>query len=309
MPNLITRRSYMWIALLLLLFAGGCGGAGAPGRPLYNQAPFAAGTGEKSLRVISLSPAATETICDLRAGDMLVGVTDNDDYPEFVRKIPSVGDMNPNLEIIAALEPDVIFYDEGLLSAEAQSRLKRLRFRSVPIKQNSVQDIRRNLLFIAEVLNLPEQGRRAAAEFDRRMERLRLNKCELERKELKLFLVIWPNPLTTASGGSFVGELIGLAGARSCYSEAGLQDYPVVSMEDLLKRDPDLIVLVMDSPFDASRAGGWPSLRAVRSGCVFDIPGSLLFRPTLRCLDGVEKMQECCRQCLEKRRNTPEAAF
>lgn len=291
----------LWVALLILLSAGGCGGAGTQPRPLYSQAPFAAGTGERSLRVISLSPAATETVCDLRAGDMLVGVTDNDDYPEFVKKIPSVGDMNPNLEIIAALEPDAVLYDEGLLSAELQSRLRDMRFRCVPVRQASLSDVRRNLLYIAEALGVPERGREAAAEFDRRLERILLKRKELEGERLRMLLVIWPAPLTTASSRSFVGELIGMSGARSCYGEAELQDYPAVSMEDVLKRDPDLVVLGMDSPFEVRSAGGWSALRAVRSGCVYSIPGSLIFRPSLRCLEGVEKMQEYCSLCLEKR--------
>ena len=287
--------------MLILLSAVGCGGAGTQSRPFYNQAPFAAGTGERSLRVISLSPAVTETVCALRAGDMLVGVTDNDDYPEFVKKIPSVGDMNPNLEIIAALEPDVVLYDEGLLSAELQSRLRELRFRCVPVKQASLPDVRRNLLYIAEALGVPERGRGAAAEFDRRMERIRLKRKELEGERLRMLLVIWPAPLTTASSRSFVGELMALAGAQSCYGEAELQDYPVVSMEDVLRRDPDLIVTGMDSPFEVSSARGWSALRAVRSGCVYSIPGSLIFRPAPRCLEGVEKMQEYCSLCSEKR--------
>lgn len=303
------RAAELWAALLILLFAGGCGGAAPNRRPLYNQAPFAAGTGERSLRVISLSPAVTETVCDLQAGDMLVGVTDNDDYPEFVKHIPSVGDMNPNLEIIAALEPDVILYDEGLLSAETQLRLKELRFRCASVRQASLQDVRRNLLYLAEILNVPQRGRKAAAEFDRRLEKIRLKREDLEWEKLRMLMVIWPSPLTTAGSRSFVGELMALAGAQNCYAEAELQDYPVVSMEDVLKRDPDLIVTGMDSPFDVKSARGWPALRAVKSGCVFSIPGSLIFRPSLRCLEGVEKMQECCSQCSAKRAEAAKAAY
>lgn len=243
-------------------------------------------------RVVSLTPSLTETICALGAEEYLVGVTDNDDYPPSVSSLPSVGDMYPNLELIAAAAPDLIVYDETLLPSGFSGRLVKLKGRRLPLRLNSLEDL-------AKVLNTLGQA------LDKRYEAAALNKqlseflssCKERNARLpvkpSLFLVIWPRPIMTVGSNSYINNLIDLAGGRNCYADLKTA-YPTVSMEDLLQRDPDLIIMNCEGAPDVTKMAGWSSLKAVQAGRVYYVPASLLHRSTMRSLRGVELLRHYC---------------
>ncbi|MGN0013652.1 MAG: ABC transporter substrate-binding protein [Candidatus Bruticola sp.] len=243
-------------------------------------------------RVVSLTPSLTETICALGAEEYLVGVTDNDDYPPSVRSLPSVGDMYPNLELIAAAAPDLIVYDETLLPSGISGRLAKLKGRHLPLRLNSLEDLAKVLDTLGQALD----KRQEAAALNRQLSEF-LSSCQ-ERNARSLvkpsvFLVIWPCPIMTVGGGSYIDNLITLAGGRNCYADLKAA-YPTVSIEDLLQRDPDLIIMNCEGAPDITKMAGWSSLKAVQAGRVYHVPASLLHRSTMRSLRGVELLRHYC---------------
>ena len=243
-------------------------------------------------RVVSLTPSLTETICALGAEDYLVGVTDNDDYPPSVSLLPSVGDMYPNLELIAAAAPDLIVYDETLLPAGLVGRLTKLKGRRLPLRLSSLEDLAKVLPILGQALDKRQEAATLSgqlAEF--------LSTCQERNQHISarpsLFLVIWPCPIITVGGPSYIDNLITLAGARNCYGDLKTA-YPTVSLEDLLQRDPDLIIMNCEGAPDVTKLAGWSSLRAVQSGRVYHVSASLLHRSTMRSLQGVELMRQYC---------------
>ncbi len=268
--------------------------------------PYSAASGRASLwddnfkpegkqrrqRVVSLTPSLTETICALGAEESLVGVTDNDDYPPSVSQLPSVGDMYPNLELIAAAAPDLIVYDERLLPSGVAKRLAKLKGRHLPLRLDSLQDLAEILPVLGQALDKQEEANALShllADF--------IADCRERNRGLKVrptvFLVIWPNPIMTVGRSSYINTLIDLAGGQNCYANLAAA-YPTVSLEDLLRQDPDIIIMNCEGWLDISELPGWSSLQAVQKGRVHYIPSSLLHRPTMRSLQGVKMLRQYC---------------
>lgn len=247
---------------------------------------------QRNQRVVSLTPSLTETICALGAEDYLVGVTDNDDYPPSVSLLPSVGDMYPNLELIAAAAPDLIVYDETLLPSGLVGRLARLKGRRLPLRLNSLEDLAEVLPVLGQALD----KRKEAAALSRQLAEF-LSSCHERNKHLlkrpDVCLIIWPCPIMTVGSSSYIDNLLTLAGGRNCYADLETA-YPTVSLEDLLQRDPDIIIMNCEGAPDITKMAGWSSLRAVRLGHVYHVPASLLHRSTMRSLQGVELLRRYC---------------
>lgn len=243
-------------------------------------------------RVVSLTPSLTETICALGAENYLVGVTDNDDYPPSVSLLPSVGDMYPNLELIAAANPDLIVYDETLLPSGLVGRLTKLKGRRLPLRLDSLEDLAEVLPVLGKALG----KRQEAAALSRQLAEF-LAACHERNKHLlkrpSVCLIIWPCPIMTVGGSSYINNLLTLAGGRNCYADLETA-YPTVSLEDLLQRDPDLIIMNCEGAPDITKMAGWSSLRAVQLGHVYHVPASLLHRSTMRSLQGVELLRRYC---------------
>ncbi|MGM9991408.1 MAG: ABC transporter substrate-binding protein [Candidatus Bruticola sp.] len=241
-------------------------------------------------RTVSLTPSLTETICNLGAEDLLVGVTDNDDYPPSVKHIPSVGDMYPNFELIAAAAPDLIVYDDRLLPAGAAERLRRIKAEQLKLQLNSLDDLAAVLPVLGRALDREKEAvvllKQLAA-----FRQLCSERNSRKKWSPRVVLAIWPSPITTVGRGSFIDELLNMAGGSNCYADLSAS-YPSVSMEDLLRRDPDIVVMSCDTASDLKQLPGWSSLRAVQSGRVHYVPSGLLHRSTMRSLQGVELLHQ-----------------
>lgn len=292
MERLLKRWGLGVFLALICLWAGCSAPAGppAPQRATLWEAPYAPGTGERPLRVVSLTPSLTETICDLGGQDLLVGVTDNDDYPPAVRRIPSVGDMYPNLELITAAKPDLVVYDSTLVSAQLQANLRRLKVPHLGLAQQNLDNLRHNLQVLGQALQLGAGAQAAQERFNSYWRRLERGRRLLPQRP-RVFLAIWLQPLVSVGRSSYYHQLLELAGAQNC-TAAIADPYPVLSLEGVLALRPQGIVLNFEPYPDLSQKRVWSELEAVRAGRVYHIPSSSLQRPTLRCLEGALQLQE-----------------
>ncbi|MBQ7528864.1 ABC transporter substrate-binding protein [bacterium] len=243
---------------------------------------------ELPLRIVSLTPSLTETIFSIGAGRCVVGVTDNDDYPPEVGKIAKVGDMYPNLELIVSLEPDLVIYDKNFLSSNIQDRLQEIHLPTLALQQSNLNDLYCNLEVLGKYLNCEEGAKIAQRHYKELLEKLSRNKIHYHKSAL---IVIWHDPLMTVGNNSFINDLINLAGLKNCYDDLS-EPYPLISMEDLLRRDPDLIYFTYDVSPQILQSQGWRDLQAVKLERVCNLPSGVLQRPTLRALEGAYKMQK-----------------
>ena len=270
-------RRLAGLGLVLLLLA--C--SRTPG-----EGPPAARAGR---RVLSLAPNLTETVFALGQGDRVVAVTANDHDPPEVERLPRVGDMQPDLERILALKPDLVLLDRNLHPPELEARLQALGLPLVAVETRSLGDLQRNLPVLGRALGAEEEARRALEAFQAGLR-------EVERKAAsmphhpRVFVEIWGEPLMTAGAGSLVHELVEKAGGRNVYGDLP-EAWPTLSTEDLVRRDPDLVVLTSTEPAVAAARPGWSRLQAVRKGRLYRVDPDLVVRPTLRALEGLRQLQ------------------
>jgi iron complex transport system substrate-binding protein len=235
-------------------------------------------------RVVSLVPSLTEVAYAVGSGKMLVGNTNQCDYPEAAKGVFKVGDfISPDVERIVALRPTLVF-----VTMPAHGQLARkLAELKIPVYVSRPADIEavfREIDTVARLLGRKESGESLVAAM-----RLRLDSVPPSADTARVYVEISGTPLMTAGGGTFINELLLRAGGRNVF-EPSVQEYPVVDPEAVLAADPDVILLLhpdMTSRDIALRVG-WGGIGAVRHGRVYDgLDEDLLFRPGPRIVEGV----------------------
>jgi len=220
-------------------------------------------------RIVSLAPSLTETIYALGLQDRLVGDTDYCDYPPDAQKKNKVGGaINPSLEQVVALRPDVVLVTKGLNLIETVNALDNLGISSYGTDPHTVQEIISSTERLAEVLGVPEAGATLGADLERHLAELqqRLNGLPPRR----VLFIVWSDPLISVGKGTFIADAMRLAGATSIVDSA--QDWPHMSLEEVVRLQPEFLVFAAShsdsaqNDFDVlAERPGWRGLDAVRN--------------------------------------------
>jgi len=246
-------------------------------------------------RIVSLVPSVTEIVFSLGAEGRLVGRTDFCDYPAAVRGKPSVGGMvNPNLETLVALKPDlVVATDEGN-HEETFRQLERLRIPIYLVHANRVAETIDLIARVGALTGRPADVPRLTGEMQRRIDAVRRAVAPFPRP--RVLYVLWPEPLIVPGRASMLTELIEIAGGTSI-TAADADAYPRFSLELAVARAPEVIILA-DHSTGASTAGRaspekWQrlvSVPAIRAGRLHSADLSVLHRYGPRVPDGLETL-------------------
>ena len=246
-------------------------------------------------RIVSLVPSVTEIVFSLGAEERLVGRTDFCDYPAAVRGKPSVGGMvNPNLETLVALKPDlVVATDEGNRE-ETFRQLERLRIPIYLVHANRVAETVDLIARVGELTGRQADVARLTGEMQRRIDAVRRAVAPFPRP--RVLYVLWPEPLIVPGRASMLTELIEIAGGTSITAGDG-DAYPRFSLEAAVARAPEVIILA-DHSTGASTAGRaspekWQrlaSVPAIRAGRLHSADLSILHRYGPRVPDGLETL-------------------
>jgi iron complex transport system substrate-binding protein len=219
-------------------------------------------------RIISLAPSLTETLYALGVEDRLVGDTDYCDYPPDAQKKPKVGGViNPNLEQIAALHPDlVLMAKEGNL-LETVRALDTLGIPNYATDAHTIDQIISSTQKLAEVLNVPAAGKTLADDLQQRLATLQEKLTGVPPR--RVLFIVWPEPLMSVGRNTFVADAIRRAGAVSIVDSN--QDWPQVSLEEVARLQPEYLVFAPshtgsgEHDFQAvENQPGWQILDAVR---------------------------------------------
>jgi cobalamin transport system substrate-binding protein len=243
-------------------------------------------------RLISLAPSITETIYALGLGDRLVGDTDYCDYPPEARTKPHVGSLlNPSLEKIVALKPDLVLGDAESNRLQTADQLDHLRIPLYGLTSHGVDEAVRSIDDLGEVLGRKAQAQALAAAFRRRLDVIRQRVQGKPRP--KVLFVVWYRPLITAGPKTFISDVIRRAGGDSV-SDNLQGEWPRLSLEDALTRDPDVILFPRTEAFspdleEFKRLPVWKDFRAVKNGRLYFIPDTIN-RPGPRLIDALEEV-------------------
>ena len=242
-------------------------------------------------RIVSLAPETTELVFALGLGDRLVGRTTWCDWPPAARAVPDVGNgIGPNVEAIAARHPDLVLVYPSEANRQAVQQLDALGIPAAALRQDLIADWRATVRWVARATDAVPAAESLLADFDRRLAAVRR---PVSKAAPSLFVVADVNPPMAIGGGSFISELVTLAGARNAFGDIRAPS-AVVGLESVAQRDPDVVLdLGSDSEATAlARRPGWQAIRAVRLGRVIGIRGSEFNRPSPRLPEAVRRLAE-----------------
>ncbi len=252
-----------------------------------------------SFRVISLAPSLTELVYDLGLEEFLVGRTNACDFPDTVQQVPVVGGFGrPNWEALLATRPDAVLAT-ALEKPGLMQRLKERGIQALLLPCDSWAELKDAARQISAAVDRPEVGQQWVSAFEQRRDGLaaEVERHWQDRPRPRIYVEVWGQPILTAGGGSFLHDVVTLAGGD--HLGAGLRgDYPSISSEWVIQQDPDCILLAYMlpemRPAEALRKRiGWNTIRAVREDRIIDdINPDWLLRPGPRLVKGAEALAQ-----------------
>jgi len=274
------------LALLLLMF----GTAQAQGVQLTDDRGRAVALARTPQRIVSLLPSLAETVCALGECQRLVGVDRYTNWPESVRKLPQVGGgLDPNIEAVVALRPDVVLM---ATSSRAAARLEALGIAVVALEPKTHADMQRVLGKVGQLLGV-QDAQRVWRATDAGVQAAAQSLPPAARGA-RVYFEVNPGPYG-AGTGSFIGETLTRLGARNILG-ATLGPFPKLNPEFVVRADPDLIMIGARSAEGLAARPGWASMRALREQrlCVFTPEQSdVLIRPGPRMAEAARLMAAC----------------
>ncbi|MGA8849506.1 MAG: cobalamin-binding protein [Dehalococcoidia bacterium] len=236
-------------------------------------------------RIVSLAPSNTEILFALGLGDKVVGVTDYCDYPpEALDKEKVGGYANPDIEKIVALNPDLVLAGYGN-PIEVVYTLAGLGLTVFGIKTTDLADLLNDIRRVGEITDKELDAQALTSAMASRIEAVTNQTEELEQRP-RVFYIVWHDPLWTAGSGTFINELIEKAGGVNIFGN--VISYPMVSIEDVLARDPEIIITSELSYDWAKNATELASTNASQTGRIYTVDDDLVQRPGSRLVEGLE---------------------
>ena len=233
-------------------------------------------------RVVALMPSATETLIALGAKDRLVGRTEFD-AGLGIDSLPTVGGgLDPSLETLVALKPDLVV---GWATTDDPSLRDRLQGLGIPffsVKTEDTTDVFRAIANLGALTGRARAADSLAARVRAELDAVRASVAELPRPSV--FYMAWYDPPMTAGRKTFVAQLVEAAGGRTAFGEL-TQLWPTVSLEEVVRRQPEYVVVPAGEQVETRLASlraapGWRDLRAFQQqGRVVTIPADLVNRP------------------------------
>ena len=231
-------------------------------------------------RIVSLSPTTTEILFALGAGGRVVGRTHYDEWPAAAKAVADLGPgIRPNVEAILATHPDVVVLYAANDNRDAARALRAAGVRTVGLRVDRVADFRRATALLGALAGDSAAGRAVVDSVQRAMDRVRDATSRLPR--VRVAWQLWDSPLLVVGSGSYQHELLVVAGAENVYADEVKPNTPT-SLEDLIRRDPDVIVT------DSSRAAAirisprWRGVRAVREKHVLAVDDETSSRASVK---------------------------
>lgn len=231
-------------------------------------------------RIVSLNPTTTELLYAIGAGDRLVGRTTWDLYPPQVRDVPDLGPgLRPNVEAVIAARPDLVILYASDDNRDAARRLRSAGVRTVAYRIDRIADFARVTVALGSLTGDTSAARSTVDTVQATLARVRAATVSLPHPTA--FWILWENPLLAVGGGSFLNELLVAAGARNVYDSLPGPS-PAVSFEDLLRRDPEVVLASPSSRAHILADPRWRALRAVRDGRVLVFDTTIVNGPSAR---------------------------
>jgi iron complex transport system substrate-binding protein len=248
--------------------------------------------GKPATKIVSLAPSITECLFAIGAGENVIGVTDYCNYPpEAARKHHVGGMINPSIEAVVGLEPDLV-----VLSMEGNIRedFRRLTSLGIPVfvsNPRTMEGIYSSLRSLGTLTGKGARAQELASALEAREEAVR--NASRGQSPVRVLLFVSLQPLMCAGGKTFIDELLRASGGKNIALHA-TGTYPSYSRENVIADDPEVIIVTSDILHEGTPLTGmfpeWGNVSAVRKGRVFRLDTDLVSRPGPRALEALETL-------------------
>jgi iron complex transport system substrate-binding protein len=229
-------------------------------------------------RVICLMPTVTDTVFALGAGDDVVAISDYTKYPAEALKKPSIGDLiKPSIETILSLQPDLVIGMQPKGPMEVTDQLERAGIPIFLVSPHGIAGIFHSVETIGMALNRMQQADALVHSLQQRVDAVR---ARVKGQPVpSVFMPIWYDPITTIGKNAFITEIIEVAGGHSVTDDLGTE-WPQISMEVVLERTPDALLLVRGGKTTLQvlqNRPGWSSMAAIKAHRAYYVDGRINF--------------------------------
>jgi len=292
-------RLVSFLAVLLLTLAS-CGGAvSVTPSPSVTASPFPAALTDfqnrsvtipaRPERLVSIGPSITAFLFALGAGPRVVGVDDFSDEPAEAATREHVGGIKVNFEKVVALKPDLVFsvkFSDGTIE-----KLQSASLNVLVVDPQSVSDVAKTATLLGKAVG--SDGEALAHSIQQRVDAVRTKIATTTTRPRVYHEIDASDPakIFTVGPGSYINDLIDIAGGANIAARAA-SAYPQLSAEEILRTDPEIIVLAADAysskPGDVAARQGWSIIAAVKNNRIFTIDPNLINRPGPRVGEAAE---------------------
>jgi len=244
-------------------------------------------------RIVSVLPSLTEGVCALEQCHRIVGVDRYSNHPASIQRLPVVGGgIDPNIEAIVALKPDVVLL---AVSSRASERLESLGLKVLALEPKNHADVRRVLKKLGALLDIPDAvgADRLWRVIDASVEAA-AQSLSPRAKNTRVYFEVSRGPYA-AGEASFIGETLARLGVKNIIP-AALGPFPRINPEFVVRANPDLIMAGNRSMQAMASYPGWSSIKAVKEQriCVYSAGESdVVVRPGPRMAEAARIMAKC----------------
>ena len=235
-------------------------------------------------RIVSLNPTTTEILFALGAGSRVVGRSAYDSWPAAAREVADVGPgIKPNVEAIVAKSPDLVLLYASADNRPAAERLRAAGIATAAFKVDSIAEFDRLARLLGRLVGDSARGALVADTVMRTLDSVRALTKDAPR--VTVVIPTWHEPLLVIGGGSFMSQLVEIAGGRNVYDDVAAPS-PAVTFEDVLKRNPDVVLVGPESAERIRVQSKWRTLPAVRRNRLMVFDTATVLRPATRLGEG-----------------------
>lgn len=251
-------------------------------------------------RIVSLAPSNTEMIFAVGAGNALVGVTDFCNYPNDFASWIEAGNMTsignyygPSVEPIIALEPDLVLASTG--SLDAAENLKSLGYNVLVLEAKTIDGVLQDILLVGRATGKHVEAGVVVSEIRERIDSVAIQASTASTTP-KVYHEVWNEPIMSAGPGTFIDEMITLAGGENIFSDS-TTSWPTASSEVIIEKNPDVMFFpdmymgqanFYETIETVTERPGWDTISAVQNNAIYEINADIISRSGPRLVDALE---------------------
>lgn len=245
-------------------------------------------------KIVSLAPSETEGLFALGLDEQIVGVSDNDDYPEAAKSKPKMGGWPVNVEAVVAAQPDLVLAGDLVDPATVKS-LTDLNIKVYQSSTNSLAEVLANIKAVGEITDRQQQANEVVKQMEKERDEVVAAVKRLKPEEVRKVYIEFSKGWTVGKG-VFMSEILSLAGGENVASD--IEGWAEINEESIIKANPDVILYAKNAMDEHNKSladiikarSGWKAITAIKENRIVGLDDNLLSRPGPRVTQGLIEM-------------------